>query len=101
MKTNVWLDAMTVGCTDGHYYELARDVGCEVYGFVLNAWSDDGSMDADELNKLSIDEQVDLGGFCEVSDSAFDSYDDQWNFAKEIAPLFDANPLTIIRSIGG
>ena len=98
MKTDVWLDAMSVGVTDGHYYELAL---CADHGFVLNAWSDDGSMDADELNKLSIDEQVDLGGFCEVSDSAFDSYDDQWNFAKEIAPLFDANPLTIIRSIGG
>ncbi len=98
MKTDVWLDAMTVGCTDGHYYELAL---CADHGYILNAWSDDGSMNADELNKLSIDDQVDLGGFCEVSDSAFDSYDAQWNFAKEIAPLFETNPLTIIRSIGG
>lgn len=98
MKTDVWLDAMTVGCTDGHYYELAL---CADHSFVLNAWSDDGSMTDSELNKLSIDDQVDLGGFCEVSDSAFDSYDDQWHFAKEIAPLFDATPLTIIRSIKG
>ncbi len=98
MKTNVWLDAMKVGVTDGHYYELADD---GTHGFVLNAWADDGSMRAAELNKLSIEDQVDLGGFCEVSDSAFDSYDDEWNFANEIAPLFEANPLTIIRSIVG
>lgn len=96
MKTNQWLDAMSVGCSDGHYYELAHR---NFKGFTLNAWSDDGSMDADELNKLTMEDQCDLGGFCEVSDSAFDSYDDEWNFAKEIAPLFDANPLTIIRSI--
>lgn len=98
MKTNVWLDAMSVGCTDGHYYELADD---GTHGFVLNAWSDDGSMDDNKLNKLSIEDQVELGGFCEVSDSAFDRYIDEWNFAVEIAPLFDANPLTIIRSIIG
>ena len=99
MKTDVWLDAMSVGVTDGHYYELADDEGAQ--GFVLNAWSDDGSMTDDELNKLTLHDQVRLGGFCEVSDSAFDSYDEQWTFAKEIAPLFDTTPLTIIRSIKG
>jgi hypothetical protein len=98
MKNNIWLDAMTVGVTDGNWYTLDRQGGNRLW---LSCWADDGSMDSHELNALSYAEQGDLGGFCDVSDSAFDSYDDQWNFAKEIAPLFDANPLTIIRAIRG
>lgn len=98
MKLNQWMDAMAVGCTDGHYYQLSRDNEKQLW---LSGWPDDGSMTERQLDRLTMSDQIDLGGFCDVSESAFSTPDDLFNFAKEIAPLFEVDAVTIVKSIRG
>ena len=97
-KLDAWRQGMDVGCTDGHWYQLGKDKEGTLW---LSAWADDGSLTEAELNALTPSEQIDLGGFCDVSDSAFDSIEDQFTFSSEIAPLLGVNALTIIRATRG
>ncbi len=87
MIINHWCDDISMN--DGTYYRLRRcDSG---HGFSLESWADDGS--AEFGGHMGAD-------ICEVSESAFDNFDDTCIFAKQVAKVLECDPVTIIRSLG-
>lgn len=91
-----WMSSIAMN--DGHYYRLTWDNKQVLW---LQSWEDNGSLSEAQLNHLTDKDMSRLGGFCDVSTLAFDSFEHICTFAQEVGMLLNADTVTIIQCMRG